>query len=65
MEYFKIGLFIVCVILTLDYITDVIEVMSNNSKDHKQLGQTTPDFRYLVLTSFAWGLFYAIEILVK
>lgn len=61
MEYLKIGVFIACVFLTLDYITDTIEALSGRSKYHIQLKQTKSDFGYMALVVFFWGLLYALE----
>ena len=60
MEYLKIVVFAICVLGTLDYITDTIEALSGNSEDHRLLKETQSDARYMLLVVFCWAIFYAL-----
>lgn len=54
-------LFVLAVAATLDYITDVIEVMSGRSEDHNKLEETTPSMNYMCGVILMWALFYLFK----
>ena len=63
MEILKLIAFLIAITVTLDYLTDVIEIMSGRSSDHKKLKETEPDLWYMAVVVLAWGFNYVIQII--